>query len=242
MKIVAIIQARMGSTRLPGKVMKTVNGKTLLEYQLERVKRSKLIDEVIIATTNKEKEQPIIDLCKKLSIRYYSGSENDVLSRYYEAAKKYDGDIIVRLTSDCPLIDPEVIDIVIKQYLDNSSYDYASNTLVRTYPRGMDTSVFSFEILEKMNQAAKADSEREHVTLYITKRSEQYNLLNVKNNKDYSRFRLTVDTVEDFELVSKIIQNLYPQNSLFTLNDIIVFLNQNPKLIKINEHIEQKKV
>jgi len=147
MKVTAIIQARMTSTRLPGKVLKKVLNKSLLEYQLERVARSELIDEIIVATTLNESDDPIVGLCKQLGVSIFRGSEGDVLSRYYEAARQYNSDVVVRLTSDCPLIDPKIIDRVIQMYL-TKKFDYVSNTQLKTFPRGMDTEVFSFEILQ----------------------------------------------------------------------------------------------
>jgi spore coat polysaccharide biosynthesis protein SpsF len=242
MKVAAIIQARTGSTRLPGKVLKKVLGKTLLEYQIERVKRAKTIDEIIIATTAKESDDPIVQLCQQLSIPYYRGSEENVLSRYYEAATEFNVDVIVRLTSDCPIIDPDVIDQVVGYYLENQDqYDYVSNTLTRTYPRGLDTEVFPYEVLKRVHEEAKELTYREHVTAYIYYHPDQFRLCNVPNEKDESRHRWTVDTVEDFFLVKNILEKLYPTNSLFTLEDVIQVLQDKPEWIKINAHIEQKK-
>ncbi|MCQ5366113.1 glycosyltransferase family protein [Anoxybacillus salavatliensis] len=243
MKVAAIIQARMGSTRLPGKVLKKVLDKTLLEYQIERVKRAKTIDEIIIATTTKESDDPIVHLCQQLSIPYYRGSEEDVLSRYYEAATTFGVDVIVRLTSDCPIIDPNVIDKVVEQYLDNRDrYDYVSNTLTRTYPRGMDTEVVSYEVLKRAHEEARELTYREHVTAYIYHHPDQFRLCNVSNEKDESKHRWTVDTEEDFLLIKNILETLYPLNPLFTLEDVIQILLDKPEWVEINAHIEQKKL
>lgn len=243
MKVVAIIQARMGSTRLPGKIMKEVLEKPLLEYQIERVRRSKLIDEIVIATTTKDTEQPIIDLCERLAISFYRGSEENVLSRYFEAAKKFDADVVVRLTSDCPLIDPEVIDKVINAYLDkNNGVDYASNTLDRTYPRGMDTEVFSFRALEDTFNNAELEFEKEHVTPYIYQHSNIFNSISVVSDSNKSRHRWTVDTIEDFTLIEKIIDTLYIKNLNFTYDDILNLLDENNNWVQINANIEQKKL
>jgi spore coat polysaccharide biosynthesis protein SpsF len=242
-KVAAIIQARMGSTRLPGKVLKKVFGKTLLEYQIERVKRAKTIDEIIIATTTKENDRPIVQLCQQLSIPYYRGSEEDVLSRYYEAATEFGVDVVVRLTSDCPIIDPNVIDKVVTHYLENrDQYDYVSNTLTRTYPRGLDTEVMSYEVLKRAHEEAKELTYREHVTAYIYHHPDQFRLCNVSNEKDESKHRWTVDTEEDFLLIKNILETLYPINPLFTLEDIIQILRDKPEWIEINAHIEQKKL
>ncbi|MGZ4161026.1 MAG: cytidylyltransferase domain-containing protein [Neobacillus sp.] len=241
MKIVAIIQARMGSTRLPGKVMKKVLRKPLLEYQIDRVRRSKLINQIVIATTTKETEQPIIHLCEKLSVDYYRGSEDDVLSRYFEAANKYQAQVVVRLTSDCPLIDPNVIDEIITNYLSNN-YDYVSNTIERTYPRGLDVEVFSMKALEKCYREASDTVYREHVTPYIYHHPDKFNLGFVKHTIDLSSFRLTVDTEEDLDLISRLIKGLYERNKeYFTLEDIIHLLQEKPEWVLLNAHIEQKR-
>ncbi|MCM3663651.1 glycosyltransferase family protein [Mesobacillus subterraneus] len=243
MKVAAIIQARMGSTRLPGKILKTVNGKTLLEYQIERVERAKLIDEIIIATTIKESDDPIVQLCQQLSIPYYRGSEDDVLSRYYEAAINNNVQVIVRLTSDCPIIDPEIIDETIRVYLDNkNTVDYVSNTLERTFPRGLDTEVFSFDVLNQAYKTSKEKIYREHVTSFIYGNPDTFKLKNVPSLNDYSEHRWTVDTEEDFILIKNILEALYPVEKEFKLNDIIKLLNENPEWKEINSHIEQKKL
>ncbi|NEO63206.1 MAG: NTP transferase domain-containing protein, partial [Moorea sp. SIO4G2] len=163
MKLVIIVQARMTSTRLPGKVLKQVLGKPLLDYQIERLRRVKLADEIVIATTINQTDEPIVELCNSISIPYFRGSEEDVLARYYGAAVEHQADVVVRVTSDCPLIDPQVIDQVIQFYLDHQGeYDYVSNSLQRTYPRGMDTEVFSFAALDEAFHEASAQPDREH--------------------------------------------------------------------------------
>jgi spore coat polysaccharide biosynthesis protein SpsF len=226
---------------LPGKVLKEVMGKPLLEYQIERLKRTKEADEIVIATTINIEDEPIVELCKEHDIPFYRGSEEDVLSRYYEAAVLRGAEIIVRVTSDCPIIDPRVIDKVIKTYKENTDkYDYVSNTLERTYPRGMDTEVFSFRALEEAHLNAQMLQEREHVTLYIHKRPEKFRLGSVKYIRDASRFRWTVDTEEDFILISEIIKELYPSNPFFTLEDCLELVRRKPELTEINKHIRQK--
>ncbi|TCT26465.1 spore coat polysaccharide biosynthesis protein SpsF [Melghiribacillus thermohalophilus] len=242
MKTVAIIQARMGSTRLPGKVLKKVLGKPLLEYQLERVKKSRLIDEIVVATTVKEQDQPIVDFCTEKGVSCYRGSEEDVLARYYEAANEYEAEIVVRLTSDCPVIDPGVIDRVIQAFLEDEEADYVSNTLERTFPRGMDTEVFSFQALEQAFQSARMQSEREHVTPYIWKNSDRFSIKSVFHRDDLSIHRWTVDTPEDFELIKKMIEHLYRVQRDFSMEDMLQLLDQHPQWKEINAHIEQKKV
>lgn len=242
MKKLVIVQARMSSTRLPGKVLKKVLNKPLLEYQIERITKSELIDDIIIATTNNEADKAILDYCIKKRINCFCGSEEDVLARYYQAAKEYNADVVIRLTGDCPLIDPIVVDKIIKYFFENSNrYDYVSNIIKRTYPRGMDTEVFTFKALEKTYLNAEKSYEKEHVTPYIYNNPHIYSIANVVNVKDLSSFRLTVDTIEDFKLIEIIIENLQIQNKNFSLNDIINLLEQNPDLKKINEHIQQKR-
>ncbi|OES46060.1 cytidylyltransferase domain-containing protein [Domibacillus iocasae] len=243
MKVAAIIQARMGSTRLPGKILKKVNGKTLLEYQIERVRQAKTIDQVIIATTVKDGDQPIVDFCQEKGISYYRGSEQDVLARYVETARKYSAEVIVRLTSDCPIIDPQVIDQTVGHFLvQRESIDYVSNTIKRTFPRGMDTEVFAFQALQRAHQEAILERDREHVTAYIYTNPDLFRIQGIENKNDYSHYRWTVDTEEDFELISLIIDKLYSPDQFFYLENVIALLDKHPEWSKINAHIEQKKL
>jgi spore coat polysaccharide biosynthesis protein SpsF len=241
MKVVIIVQARMTSTRLPGKVLKKVLDKPLLEYQIERLRRVKLADEVVIATTINETDEPIVQLCNSLSVPYFRGSEEDVLSRYYETAKAHQADLIARVTSDCPLIDPEVIDQVMKLYIDHQTeYDYVSNSLERTYPRGMDTEVFSFKALQEAFLEATALPDREHVTPFIHRQPQRYSLASVNYSENQSYHRWTVDTPEDFQLIKKIIEAIYPKLPDFTLRDCLNLLEENPEWLTINAHVQQK--
>lgn len=242
MRTVIIVQARMTSTRLPGKVLKMVLNKPLLEYQIERLRRVKLADDIIIATTTNDTDQPIVVLCSRLGIPVWRGSEHDVLARYYEGASAYGADVVVRITSDCPLIDPLVINRVIESFLINQPVDYVSNVLVRTYPRGMDTEVFSFQVLEEAFYEAKEPADREHVTPFIYRNSDRYRLRDVCYETDQSRHRWTVDTPEDFQLIRRIIEELYPINPNFTLKDVCDLLDQHPDWTLINSHIKQKQL
>ena len=239
-----IVQARMASTRLPGKIMKKVSDKTLLEYQLERLFRVKQADQVIIATTDHGEEQPIVDLCQKIGVPCFRGSEQDVLARYYGAATQYGAEVVVRITSDCPLIDPAVIDRVIGFYLAHKEdYDYVSNTFPElTYPRGMDTEVMSYKVLKEAYEQATDQAEREHVTIFIKRRPECYRIKNLPYDRDYSHYRWTVDTPEDFALIEKMLTALYPVNPHFTLEDCLTLMAENPEWITINEQIIQKLV
>lgn len=236
-----IVQARMGSSRLPGKVLKGVLGKTLLEYQIERLLRVRRADQVIIATTVESKDDPIVTLCTDLKVPCFRGSEEDVLSRYFQAASKYQADTVVRITADCPLIDPVVIDRVIGYYQDHfPRYDYVSNCFKRRYPRGMDTEVFSFKALAEAATEAKLAPEREHVTYFTYKRPERYTLGSVVYEEDFSHYRWTVDTPEDFELIKRMITALYPTNPQFTLEDCLALLEKHPEWAQINAGIKQK--
>lgn len=236
-----ISQARVGSSRLPGKVLKRVLDKPLLEFQIERLRRVKLADEVVIATTTKDVDQPIVDLCNRLSVPCFRGSEEDVLARFYGAAKNHRADVIVRVTSDCPIIDPQVLDQVIQYYIDHQSqYDYVSNCLERSYPRGMDAEVFSFTVLAEAFQKATERPEREHVTSFIYRNPQFYRLANVAYVENQSRHRWTVDTVEDFELIKNMIEALYPLNPLFDLKDCLILINNHQEWYNINSYIEQK--
>ena len=241
MKVGIIVQARMASTRLPGKVLKKVLDKPLLEYQIERLKRIKYADELVVATTSNDTDDPIVDLCKRLSVCYFRGLEEDVLGRYHGAATVFQADAIVRVTADCPIIDPRVIAKAIRFYLEHQyEYDYVSNTLIRSYPRGMDTEIFSYQVLDDAFHEATEPSDREHVTPFIYKNPQRYRLADVTYSEDRSRHRWTVDMQEDFELIRKIIERLYPQKPEFSLEDVLNLLENYPEWSRLNAHIEHK--
>jgi len=205
-KIGAIIQARMGSTRLPGKVMKKINNRELLWYSYNRAFQSTLLDLVIIATTKNKRDDVIVKWCQENNINYIRGSEDDVLDRYYQAAKEYQLDIVVRLTSDNPFCDPEIIDMLIKKILESDT-DYVSNRIKkRTYPYGLDAEVFTFASLKEAWQNANLKEQREHVTPYIMSHPKKFKLLEVQNNEDLADYRLTVDDPEDFRKASLLIE------------------------------------
>lgn len=236
--IVAIIQARMGSTRLPGKVLKPILSRPMLDIQLERVRRCCEIKKIIIAISDKAADSAILELSKINSIDCFRGDETNVLKRFYEAAQFARADVVVRLTADCPLIDPQIIDEVIRHYVANyPRYDYASNVFPRTFPRGMDVEVFSFDALKQAYENASSDYEKEHVTPYIIKHLRKGSV--VRDQSEASR-RLTVDTPEDFEVIRLLYTALYPHNPSFTLDDILAYMDDNPSIEMINAHIEQK--
>ena len=243
MRVGIIVQARMTSTRLPGKVLMSVMGKPLLEYQVERLQRVRRADDIIIATTTNDTDQPIVDLSESLGIKSFRGLEEDVLSRYFGAAQESGLDVVVRITSDCPLIDPSVVDDVIAAYLDNvENCDYVSNCLNRTFPRGMDTEVFSFKLLKKVHFEARQPHEREHVTPYIYQNPQRFRLSNLAFISDESRHRWTVDTPEDYELIRRILEMLYPKNQAFGLKDVLAVMDVHPDWFELNARIEQKKL
>lgn len=230
----------MGSTRLPGKVLKVAAGKMLLEHLILRVRRAKTLDKIIIATTENPADEEIVKAAEKLNIESFRGSENDVLDRYYQVAKKYSADVVVRITGDCPLMDPAIIDEVVGFYLQNKDkYDYVSNVRPPTYPDGMDVEVFSFAVLERAWKEAKLTSEREHVTAYIGNHPEIFKMGNVEYKKDVSKIRLTVDNKEDLVLVEKIFIALNKKNENFGLEDVLNVLDKNPEIAKINQNIKR---
>lgn len=243
MNTLIIVQARMTSTRLPGKVLKEVQGMPLLAYQIERLRRAKLATGIVVATTVNDTDLPIVDLCRRLDIPVSRGSEHNVLARYYEAAKLHHADVIVRVTSDCPVIDPAVIDEVIGFYLDHrAEYDYVSNALTQSYPYGMAVEVFPVKVLEEAHREASAKHEREHVTPFVYTRVHRYRIGHVVHPENRSHHRWTVDTPEDFELVRRIIEALYPEKPEFDTQDILELLKHHPEWSKINTHIKQKKL
>lgn len=233
---IAFIQARMGSIRLPNKVMKMVNGKPLIEYLLLRVAKAKLIDKVVVATSVNSNNDQLVTLVNSLGFETYRGSEQDVLSRFYEAAKFHNATTVLRITADCPLVDFDLIDSLIEEFY-NSGSDYATNTLPPTYPDGLDVEVFSFQSLERAYNEASAPNEREHVTPYI-RFSGQFKVHNILNDIDYSDRRWTVDELDDFEVVSNIFQYFHP-DIYFDWNKIIQFENFQPELFQKNKHIRR---
>lgn len=231
----------MGSTRLPGKHMKQILGKPMLAYLIERLRRVKRADEIVLATTTSPSDDIFLDFCIQNKLPFFRGSEEDVLQRFFEAAEIYQGDVIVRITADCPLIDPEVIDAVIDFFLTHS-YDYVSNVASRTYPRGMDVEVFSKESFAKVAQEGQKPDEREHVTPYYYRHPELFKLGAMKGREDHSALRLTVDTPEDFALIKTVIEALYPTHPQFTLGDIVQAFQQHPEWKGINAHVQQRKL
>jgi len=240
LKVVAIIQARISSTRLPGKVMLDLAGEPLLTRVINRVQRAKTLNQLIVATTTEPADRAIIELAATRSWAYFLGRENDVLDRYYQAAIQHQANVVVRITSDCPLIEPEIIDRVVKEFFERQpELDYASNVLPRrTFPRGLDTEVIRFEALEKAWREDNNPEWREHVTPYIYYHPEKFRIHNVVNNKDYSSFRWTVDTPEDLAFVRQIYD--YFGQDYFSWMDVLHVLEKYPEWQEINRCVEQK--
>ena len=234
MKIFAIIQARMGSTRLPGKVMADIAGEPMLQRVMQRVGHATKLDGIIVATSSNPEDDPVAELCGKLTINCVRGSESDVLDRYYQAAKQHQLNCIVRLTADCPLADSHVIDRVIAAY-QVGEHDYVSNIDPPTFPDGLDTEVFSFYALERAWRDASLRSEREHVTLYIRNHPELFRLANVVSERELSDLRWVVDEVRDLAFVREVYRKL--GNASFLTDDILRLLQQEPDLKAINSNI-----
>ena len=231
---VMIVQARMTSTRLPGKILKTALGKTMLEFLVERLRRVRNVNNLVIATTTNVTDEPIVELCRELGVDCFRGSELDVLARYHGAAVQSQADPIIRITSDCPVIDPALVEIVVDTYL-KGSFDYVC-TDRGTHPVGMNTEVFSFAALDRAMKDSVVQYDREHVTPYIYKtRPDLFKIRKVMQSVDQSSHRWTLDTAEDFQLLSLIFENLYPKNKNFSIADMIDLMDQNPDWKKINE-------
>ncbi len=230
------MQARTGSSRLPGKVMaKLDNEHIVLDYVINQLKHSKLIEKIIIATTKNKEDDIIVEFAKKNQIEFFRGNENDVLDRYYECAKNFSSDNILRITSDDPLIDPTIVDDLIINY-QKISCDYASNNLIRTYPIGLDAEIFSFTTLEKACKNSILPSEREHVSPYMKKNSSIFKQFNMRNKIKVPLIRLTIDREEDLELFRTIISRISERPIL--MGNILELYNNEPKLFEINNHID----
>jgi len=236
MDYLCIIQARTGSTRLPNKVLMNLAGKTVLEHVVSRVQKSHKISEVVVATTISISDLNIVKLCAEKGIRVFCGSEEDVLDRFFQVAKLLKPKNIVRITADCPMMDPEVIDFIITKHSKEDA-DYTSNTLVESYPDGEDVEVFKFSALAKAWQDANLKSEREHVTPFIKKHGDFFKHSSVVCEKSLSSKRWTLDNSEDYEFISKIFKALYDKNNYFGMDEILAFLEEHPDLEMINSSI-----
>lgn len=243
MKVVCTIEARMTSSRLPGKVLKEIVGQPVLALMIERLKRVPSIDQIVIATTDLPTDDPVEALANDLNVGVFRGSEDDVLDRVLKAAQAYDADVIIETTGDCPLIDPVIVEDCIQAYK-RAGVDYLSNVLKRTYPIGMDTQVFATDILADVAKRTDDPDDHEHVSLFIYRHPDLYSLENVAAPDHHTApdLALTLDTAEDFELIKSIFEGLYPDNPTFDLDDILTLLAQRPELQTKNAHVKRKTV
>ena len=238
--IAAIIQARMGSKRLPCKTLAEIYRKPMLYWVVERVKYSPTINEIIVATTTEPENQSILALADQWGVKSCAGSSSDVLDRYYQAARSFGVDIVVRITADCPLLDPSIIDRSVRTFLE-CNCDYASTAYpVASFPDGLDVEVFSFCALEKAWKEASLGSEREHVTPYIWKNPHMFRLKSILNAEDLSAMRWTVDEERDLEFVREVYGHLYQKNgSIFGMNEVLGLLKEHPEILNINQGIKR---
>ena len=237
-RTIAVIQARMGSTRLPGKILKPILGEPMLARMLERVKRAKKLDSIMVATSDKPEDDVVAELAGKCDVPVFRGSEKDVLDRYYQAAKQAGAStdtVIVRLMADCPLHDPAVIDEAVQHFAD--AHDgLAYGGTVSNYPEGLDFDIFTFDALEEAWKNARLPSEREHVGRYFINHPERFHALPLTiGERNDSQMHWSVDTQADFNFVTKVFEQLYPVDPRFTKDDVLVLLAQQPELLEINK-------
>lgn len=246
MRIVTIIQARMGSTRLPGKVLRVLGGSTILAHVARRTQGVPGIDETVIATTESPLDDAIVEEALRLRVSVFRGSEEDVLSRYCRAAERARADVIVRVTSDCPLLDPEVLAAMVARFLElqrsDAPVDYLSNTLERTYPRGLDIEIFTFAALARADREARSAAEREHVTPYLYRHPEAFRIAQFRGDKDLSAYRWTLDTEEDWKLLEGIFSRVDRPDGRIRTSDVLDILARDPGLAATNATVVQKAV
>jgi spore coat polysaccharide biosynthesis protein SpsF len=242
MRVAVIVQARMGSMRLPGKVLKEVLSRPLLSHQFERLRRAKTASTLVLATSVLPGDDALAAWAKSEGVSCSRGSESDVLARFRAAAETASADVVVRATGDCPLIDSGVLDDAVDLFLKSGAKGYGSNcNPERTFPRGLDVEVFSRAALEEAALKAKDPAEREHVTPYLIRRPDRFPPALLRSDGDHSRHRWTVDAPEDFELVRRIIEALYPAKPAFSWRDVLALLERYPEWVALNAHVEQKK-
>ena len=245
MKIIGSIQARMGASRLPGKVLKEICKKPILLWHIERIKRSRLLDDIVVATTTNPDDDKIVSFCKKQNIKYFRGSEDDVLSRIANLIREFNIDIHVEFFGDSPLTDPHIIDEVVGFFLkNNDKYDYVSNSMKTTYPPGQEVAAFRGTALLEIDEFIKKDDPlREHVSIHFKQNRDKFNVFNLEAPAyyHYPEVYLEVDTQEDLKMISKIITHFTNSDyEHFSLAQILDYLSQNPEVVKINRHIERR--
>jgi spore coat polysaccharide biosynthesis protein SpsF len=241
-RIIAIVQARMGSSRLPFKIMKPLAGRPMLERVVRRLRRTQTLHEIVVATTTNPADDDVAEFCSKNDWNFYRGNEHDLCDRYYQAAKLNQADTVVRVTSDCPFIDPVIVDQIVKFYLHHyPQYDYVSNNLPpRTFPIGLDAEIMSFDALAKAWKEDMNPAWREHATPYIYKTPDEFRIGAIRNDIDLSEARWTVDTPEDFTFASLIYD--FFQSDRFSWRDVLELLDRHPEWNEINRHVKQKEI
>ena len=240
-KIIALIQGRMGSTRLPGKVLADIEGKPLIWHIFNRLQKISLISEVVISTTNQSTDKPLIEFAKKENIAYFAGSEDDIIDRIYKTGEKFSCDILVKINADCPLIDIELIENGINLFLSSKNKpDLITNCVEETFPEGMQYSIFNFNVIKKIWLTLKESFWREYFYRFMIENKNNFSIINIKNEKDLSKLRWTVDYQEDLEFVKKIYSKLYSKNQFFGMNEILNLLDKNPEIRKINDKYSSK--
>lgn len=239
--VTVIVQARMGSTRLPGKVLLPIEGRPMLSYQIERLRRCRRVERIVVATSVLPADDAIAAFCEQESVDVARGSESDVLGRFAAAAQAFEASVVVRVTADCPLIEPALVDEAVARFSEGDC-DYLSNMIEPSWPYGMAVEVMSRRALDEAAAQATDPAEREHVTPFLYWRPQHYRIQSISRRPDLSAQRWTVDTPEDFELVSRILRALYPSRPEFTLDDVLDVLAQHPDWVEINRHVAQKNV
>jgi spore coat polysaccharide biosynthesis protein SpsF len=240
MNRVVIVQARMTSTRLPGKVLMEVAGKPMLSQQIRRLRQCRMVDDIVVATTANSTDDPVVDLARQEEVRWFRGSEHDVLSRYVGAAQESGADVLIRVTADCPLLDPDVTDKVIHELVRHVAVcDYASNVLVRTYPRGLDVEALFLDTLLRIDRLGQSDAAREHVTVVPrSERPDLFLLRSIVDGDDNSDLRWTVDTPADLELIRQLYSELDLGGRSMSYREVLAYVRARPDLMALNEGIE----
>ena len=240
LKVTAVIQARMGSTRLPGKVLMDLGGQSVLSRVVQRLRCAKLLQQTVVATTVAQGDDAIAAECVRLRVPCFRGSEDDVLDRYYRTVRPWPSDAVVRITADCPLIDPEVVDQTIQVFLENGA-DYASNSIQETYPLGISVEVFTAGALEQAWREAHQGYEREHVTPYFYEHPELFRISSIAAPGDYSKYRLTLDTADDLHLIRAVCASFENQDTM-SWQEVVGLLDRRPELAALNSHVVQKSI
>ncbi len=236
--VTAIIQARMGSTRLPGKVLTDLNGQPVLSRVVDRVRRASSVRRVVVATTSSATDEPLVSECRRIGVPCFRGSERDVLDRYFQATGHFGCEAVLRITADCPLIDPELIDELIAAFTQQQP-DFACNVAPRAYPRGLDAEVFTAEALQRAWELARAPHQREHVTAIFYERRDLFRMISMRGDCDYSHYRWTLDTADDLRLIRAIYEHFAGVRE-FGWRDVIALMQQRPELEHMNAHVVQK--